>query len=73
MKSGLTWGSFLCIICLFGVVPGAQVAADGHVFVAAVGVVNRRGTGPSPWVDIFSRSISKIEIWDLPVLMVYQL
>ena len=45
MKSGLTWGSFLCIICLYGVVPGARDAADGHVFVAGVG---RIGLGPSP-------------------------
>ena len=36
MKLGLTWGSFLCIICLYGEVPGAEDAADGHVFVAGV-------------------------------------
>ena len=48
MKSGLTWGSFLCIICLYGVVPGARDAADGHVFVAGVGVVGRIGPGPPP-------------------------
>ena len=28
--------------------PGARDAADGHVFVAGVGVVSRRGLGPSP-------------------------
>ena len=48
MKSGLTWGSFLCVICLFEVVPGARDAADGHVFVADVSVVGDGGPGPSP-------------------------
>ena len=49
MKSGLTWGSFLCIICLYGVVPYAPDAAYGHVFVAGVvGVVGGIGPGPSP-------------------------
>ena len=48
MKSGLTWGSFLCIICLYGEVPGARDAADGHVFVAGVDVVGHRGLGPPP-------------------------
>ena len=47
-KSALTWGSFLCIICLCRRLPGAQDAADGHVFVASVGVVGRTGPGPSP-------------------------
>ena len=29
-------------------VPGARDAADGHVFVAGVGVVGRIGPGPPP-------------------------
>ena len=31
-----------------GEVPGAQDAANGHVFVAGVGVIGRIGPGPSP-------------------------
>ena len=48
MKSGWAWGSLLCMICLYGVVPGARDDADGHVFVVGVGVVGRRGPGPPP-------------------------
>ena len=48
MKSGLTWGSFLCILCLNEVVPGVRDGGDGDVFVAGVGVVVRRGPGPPP-------------------------
>ena len=48
MKSGLTWGSFLCILCLYRVVPGVRDAADGHVFVADVGAAGHRGPGPPP-------------------------
>ena len=40
--------TILCIVCLYGVVLGARDAADGHVFVAGVGVVGRIGRGPSP-------------------------
>ena len=47
-KSALNWGSFLCMICLYGVVPGARDAADGHVFVPDVGVVGHIGPGPPP-------------------------
>ena len=39
---------YIVMICLYGVVPGARDAADGHVFVAGVGVVGRRGPGPPP-------------------------
>ena len=45
---GLDIGTFLCILCLYGVVPGARNAADGHVFVAGVGVIGHIGPGPSP-------------------------
>ena len=48
MKSGLTWGSFLCIICLNRWVLGVRGGGDGDVFVRGVGVVGRRGLGPSP-------------------------
>ena len=39
---------FMYDICLYGMAPGARDAADGHVFVAGVGFVGRRGPGPSP-------------------------
>ena len=48
MKSGLTWGSFLCIICLYRVVSGPRDAADGHLFVSDAGDVVAGGPGPSP-------------------------
>ena len=35
-------------LCQYGMVPGARDAAGGHVVVAGVGVVSRRGPGPSP-------------------------
>ena len=38
---------FMYNMSMWGV-PGAQDAADGHVFVAGVGVVSRRGLEPSP-------------------------
>ena len=45
MKSGLTCRSFLCIICLYGVVPGAWDVADWPVFGDGGGDI---GPGPPP-------------------------
>ena len=70
MKSGLTWGSFLCIICLYGVVPGARDAADGHVFVASVAVVGRRGPKPSPWSRAWHGDHFYVQSWGSSCLKV---
>ena len=45
---GLSMRNIFMYIMSIWVVPGARDAADGHVFVAGVGVVGRRGPGPSP-------------------------
>ena len=54
----LDMGSFLCIICLYGVVPGALDAADRHVFVAGGGGVGGGGPGRSPGPSTPTRSNS---------------
>ena len=64
MKSGLVWGSFLCIICLYMKLPGVQDGGYGPVR-AGPGAGGHLGGGPS----IRSSSGGPYEAIDTPSII----
>ena len=66
MKSGLAWGSFLCIICLYMKLPGVPDGGYGHLGAGAGGHL---GGGAS----IGSSSGGQDEAVDTPIMAVGRL
>ena len=65
MKSGLAWGSFLCIICLYMKLPGVPDGGYGHLGAGA-GAGGHLGDGHSIW----SSSGGPDEAIDTPTMTV---
>ena len=68
MKSGLAWGSFLCIICLYMKLPGVPDGGYGHLGAGA-GAGGHLGGGAS----IRSSSDGQDEAVDTPTMAVGRL
>ena len=68
MKSGLAWGSFLCIICLYMKLPGVPDGGYGHLGAGA-GAWGHLGGGAS----IFSSPDGQDEAIDTPTMSVGRL